>query len=148
MARKRLGKVSSYMRRALFVLVLMTLPGCGSNLMSVSGTVTLDGHSLAGSDRLRGTVQFVPASGHGTTAVGYLDENGRYELSSGSRPGVLPGNYLVTISATEIIPPKVAGEAPSGHLTTPRRYADPRSSGLTADVERGHNKFDYALVSR
>ena len=110
--------------------------GCGSDLAAVSGTVTLDGKPLAGNERLRGTVQFSPEDGHGTTAVGYLDGDGRYDLSSGSRSGVLPGKYLVTVSATEIIPPKIPGGAPGGRLVTPPQYADAKSSGFTAEVVR------------
>jgi hypothetical protein len=93
-------------------------------------------------------VQFSPEDGHGTTAVGYLDGNGRYDLSSGSRSGVLPGKYHVTVSAAEIIPPKIPGEAPGGRMVTPPRYADVKNSGFTAEVVRGHNTFDYALSSQ
>jgi hypothetical protein len=126
----------------------MWLVGCGSNLSSVSGTVTLDGKPLAGSDKLSGTVQFSPEDGRGTIAVGNLDQSGRYNLSTGSRVGVLPGKYLVSVSAVEIIPPKIAGEAGSGRLTTPPRYADAKSSGFTAEVAPGRNTFDYALSSQ
>jgi hypothetical protein len=136
------------MRLALLALLVVPLLGCGSNLASVGGTVTLDGRPLAGSDKLRGTVQFSPEGGGGTAAVGYLDENGRYNLSSGSRVGVLPGKYLVSVSATEIIPPKIPGEAPSGRLATPRQYADAKNSGFTAEVAAGSNTFDFALSSQ
>jgi hypothetical protein len=136
------------MRRLLLAILCASLPGCGSNLASVSGAIKLDGKPLAGSESLRGTVQFSPADGHGTTAVGYVDENGLYSLSSGSREGVLPGKYLVSVSATEIIPPKIPGEAPSGRLVTPQGYANAKESGLTADVARGSNRFDYELSSK
>jgi hypothetical protein len=136
------------MRRVLLAIVSTSLLGCGSNLASVSGAIKLDNKPLAGSESLRGTVQFSPADGHGTTAVGYLDENGIYSLSSGSRDGVLPGSYLVTVSATEIIPPKIPGEAPSGRLVTPRWYANAKESGLTAEVAAGSNRFDYELSSK
>jgi hypothetical protein len=140
-------KGCSRMRAALFAISCATLVGCGSDLASVSGTVTLDNKPLAGSDRLRGTVQFSPQDGRGTTAVGYVDANGRYNLSTGSRVGVPPGKYLVSVSAVEIIPPKIAGEAGSGRLATPPRYANAKSSGLAADVGSGNNTFDFALSS-
>ncbi len=136
------------MRRALLAALCAPLLGCGSNLALVSGTVTLDGRPLAGSQQLRGTVQFSPEDGHGTPAVGYLDENGRYSLSSGSRVGALPGKYLVSISATEIIPPKIEGAAPSGRLATPPKYANAKNSGLTAEVTPGNNRFDYSLSTQ
>ena len=136
------------MRAVLFGIFCTTLIGCGSNLGSVSGTVTLDGKPFAGSDHLRGTVQFIPDTGHGTMASGYLDENGKYELSSGSRVGVLPGKYVVTVSAIEIIPPKIPGGAAGGKAASPARYANPKTSGFTADVVRGDNTFDFALSSQ
>jgi hypothetical protein len=136
------------MRAALLAVYAATLVGCGSNLGSVTGMVTLDGKPFAGSEHLRGTVQFIPDTGHGTVAVGYLDENGKYELSSGSHVGVLPGKYAVTVSAIEIIPPKIPGGAAGGKAASPARYADPKSSGFTADVARGRNTFDFALVSQ
>jgi len=136
------------MRKLVVGLACLMFAGCGSNLASVSGSVTLDGKPLVGSERLRGTVSFLPEDGHGTAAVGYLDENGKYELSSGSRVGVLPGRYMVSVSATEIIPPKIPGEAPSGRAATPSRYADAKNSGFAAEVVRGHNTFDYALSSQ
>jgi len=129
-------------------LFCTVVTGCGSNLATVSGTVTLDGRPLAANDRLSASVEFSPEDGHGTTAIGYLDENGKYTLSSGSRKGVMPGKYLVSISATEIIPPKIAGEAPSGRSVTPRKYAESKSSGFIADVAPGSNTFDYALASK
>src|SRR5262245_14649783 len=114
MARSRWEGAFRRMRAILFGLACMLCIGCGNGLSTVNGTVTLDGRPLAGSEKLRGTVQFSPEDGHGTNAVGYLDENGHYDLSSGSRVGVLPGKYLVTIAANEIIPPKIAGGAPGG----------------------------------
>lgn len=99
--------------RYLFAILCIAFVGCGNGLSSVRGTVTLDGKPLAGNDHLSGTVQFAPENGHGTIAVGDLDANGQYILSSGSRGGVLPGKYLVSVSATEIIPPKIPGGTPA-----------------------------------
>jgi hypothetical protein len=136
------------MRLTLVAIFCASCIGCGNNLARVRGNVTLDGRPLAGSDKLRGTVQFSPEEGHGATAVGYLDENGTYNLATGSHIGVLPGRYLVSVSATELISPKIPGEAGSGRLATPPRYANAKSSGFTAEVTSGNNTFDYALLSK
>lgn len=146
-ARKQL-ELCKCMRTALLGIACIMFVGCGSDLATVSGTVTMDGRPLAGSEHLRGTVSFLPVGGHGTAAIGYLDENGAYKLSSGSRVGVLPGKYMVSVSATEIIPAKIPGEAPSGRAASPARYADAEKSGFTAEVVRGRNTFDYALLSQ
>ena len=125
--------------------LLPLLSGCGDGLANVSGQVTLNGSPLAGSDTVRGTVYFFPEGGTGAPAVGLVDGEGEYALSTGSKGGVSPGAYVVTVSATELIPPKIAGEAPGGRAITPRRYADPSQSGFRVDVAPGSNVFDFAL---
>jgi hypothetical protein len=128
------------------LLVLPLLTGCGERLSTVTGQVTLDGRPLARGPELVGTVQFVPQDG-GPTATAYLDESGRYNLSSGSRKGTQPGHYLVAVSATKIISADTEGGAASGRPATPRHYANPKESGFSVDVEPGDNSFDFALVS-
>jgi hypothetical protein len=133
--------------RLLLAILCVTLAGCGNGLSSVTGNVTLDGKPLAKNDHLSITVQFAPEGGHGVLATADLDENGHYSLSSGSRRGVLPGKYLVSISGIEIIPPKIAGGAPGGRLATPAKYTTSKTSGFMADVAPGRNNFDFALSS-
>ena len=129
------------------VTLLCACLGCGSNLATVTGTVTLDNKPLVGSEQFRGTVEFTPEGGHGTRATGYLDDNGRYGLSSGSRVGLLPGNYLVSITVQEILPSKIPGGAPSARLASPKKYTSETTSGLSAHVAGGKNTFDFALSS-
>src|SRR5262245_38136533 len=85
-------------------LPVLTLTGCGNGLAKVSGVVTLDGQPLRSGNDVRATVYFQPASGAGAAAVGILDEEGKFTLSSGSQTGVAPGEYVITCSATQIIP--------------------------------------------
>jgi len=134
-------------RSLLVALGLPLLMGCGSGLADVSGTVTYDGKPLAGGGDVRGTVTFARADGLGTPAVGILDENGRYELSTGAEKGAVPGAYMVAISATRVIIPE-GGGTPSGRPITPRHYASAKASRLSAEVESGSNTFDFALESR
>lgn len=143
-ATNRIVKRLAYCNLALLFVSLLT--GCGNDLASVEGQVTLNGQPLAGGPQLQGIVQFVPENG-GPTATAYLDEAGRYELSSGSRRGTKPGRYLVAVSATKIIPAATPGGAASGRPATPPHYANPKESGFVADVEPGANTFDFALVA-
>jgi hypothetical protein len=146
MEARYLRKVYRHLR--LFpVTLLCACLGCGSNLATVTGTVTLDNKPLVGNEQFRGTVEFAPEGGHGTRATGYLDDNGRYSLSSGSRVGVLPGNYLVSVTVQEILPSKIPGGAPSARLVTPKKYTSETTSGLSANVAGGKNTFDFALSS-
>ncbi|WP_425399157.1 hypothetical protein [Aeoliella sp.] len=110
--------------------------------------MTLDGQPLVGGDAVRATVYYYPEGGSGAPAVGLLDDAGRYEIATGSKSGVQPGAYIVTVSATKIIPPKQPGEAPTGRPLTARKYADPRQSGFRVEVEPGSNTFDFDLESQ
>jgi hypothetical protein len=121
--------------------------GCGSDLAHVAGTVTLDGRPIAGGPELRGTVTFYPQDSGSLPAIGIIDENGMYELSTGSEPGARPGNYGVAITATRIIIPE-PGATPSGRPITPRRYASTTESGLSAQVSAGSNTLDFALSTK
>ena len=117
-------------------------------MSSVGGSVTLDGAPLAGSRDVSAMVCFYPYEHAGAAGIGRLDEHGRYTLMTGSREGIKPGVYTVSIAATQIIRPKDPTGMPSGRPITPQQYSDPKQSGFRADVQPGDNTFDFALVSR
>ena len=127
-------------RTVSYVCLLATifLAGC-SDLASVSGTVTLDGEPLEGSQQVRGTVLLHPAAG-GAAAVGMVDGEGYYDMKNGSTDGVAPGQYLATVTATQILLPKDPDGTPSGRLLA-------RKTGVPVDVEPGSNTLDIALES-
>jgi hypothetical protein len=121
--------------------------GCGDKLAQVEGTISLDGRPIATDASVTGSVAFYPADGRGVPAVGIIDGNGRYEMSTVSQAGVAPGSYDVAISATRIIIPE-PGATPSGQPITPRRYASSKESNLHADVKPGNNTIDFKLESQ
>lgn len=135
---------------ALVVGAMLTsaVTGCGNSLAKVSGVVSIDGEPIVGGENVRATVYFYPEGGTGAPAIGLLNGQGRYEIATGSKTGVEPGAYVVTISATEIILPKQQGEAPSGRPLTARKYANPKQSGFRVEVEPGGNVFDFDLESQ
>jgi hypothetical protein len=128
-------------------LVALALGGCGSDLGQVAGVVTLDGQPLRGGNDIRATVYFQPTAGGGTAAIGLLDENGQYRLSSGSQEGVAPGEYAVTFSAMQLVRTK-DGQAAGGRRITDPNYANARTSGFKFTVAPGQNEFNLALNSR
>jgi hypothetical protein len=140
------GKRNSKWQLSPILVAFAAWTGCGSGLSSVSGTVTLDGKPLAGSENVRVTIMFFPESGTGAPAAALADESGGYTVSTGSQAGLAPGNYVVTLSATEYRP-AAGGGAPARRVLTPSRYANPKQSGLRAQVEPGRNKFDFNLQS-
>ena len=133
--------------RLTVCIVALTLvsSGCGDNLATVSGVVTLDGKPLRGGNGVRATVFFQPTGGSGAAAVGMVDEAGKYNLSSGSQQGVAPGDYVVTCTATQIIPSKDPGNPPSGRRITPAKYGNATTSGLQFSVGPGDSDIDLAL---
>ena len=121
--------------------------GCGYSpdlppVAEVSGTVTLDGNPLP-----RGTVQFVPDESQGTTGapgVGYIDSNGRYELSTAGVKGAIVGKHKVAVVALEDFDLMTTSYAPS---LVPERYNDADSSGLAFEVKAGEsNVIDLKLT--
>lgn len=132
---------------ACVLVVAASSVGCGSGLATVTGSVTLDGAPLAGGGETRAMVYLYPEGGTGAPAVGLLNEAGEYHISTGTRDGVEPGAYLVTISASQLIGKDIPGAPRSAKRITPPKYADPRQSGLRVDVASGANKYDFALES-
>ena len=122
----------------LTVLLCLLLCGCGSKLAGVDGTVTLDGKPLS-----TGTVVF---QNEGLPmGVGSLRSNGSYTVYTGDQRGLPPGDYQVTVSAYQTRPGRDAMEEPIPVLLTPPRYNKPETSGLTAKVTPGSNRFDFPL---
>lgn len=126
----------------------LAIAGCGSGLAQVSGVITVDGQPLrGGSGDTRVTVEFQPASGVGSAAIGLADENGFYTLGTGSKTGILPGEYLVTCSASRLNPsPTGAGAAGARRITDPK-YANAKTSDMTFTVQPGKNEFNIELKS-
>lgn len=140
-------------------IVLVLFAGCGQKTAGpktypVTGAVTLKGEPVAGA-----TVTFHGADGK-STAVGTTDAKGQYTLTAGpAGQGALAGKYQVAIvkyKAAEPAPAAKGGEyvppdpnqppPPAPENLLPAKYADPKTSALTADVQPGgqHN-FDFKL---
>jgi len=130
------------------VLFLLVTAGCGDDLASVSGTVTLDGQPVVGGADKYGTVIFCKEDGSGAPAIGILDSSGRFTLTTGSRNRVEPGKYLVGVAVKKISPPATPDGMPQATLITPQKYASVTQSGFTAEVQPGRNHFDFALSSK
>lgn len=130
----------------LLCLAIALSSGCGSGTPTVSGTLTLDGKPLAASDTVRVTLMFYPEGG-GAPAAALADANGRYELSTGGQVGVAQGRYVAVVSAVETSG-AAGGGAPQKKILTPAKYADPKQSGLVADVKPGNNTINFDLKSQ
>jgi hypothetical protein len=134
-------------RVVVLFLALGGFAGCGESLPTVSGNLTLDGRPLAASDTTRVTIMFYPEGG-GAPAAALVDSNGHYQLATGAKEGVAVGRYVAVVSATDSAPSGVAGGSPRKKVLTPAIYANPKQSGLVADVKPGSNTFDFDLKSK
>ena len=122
-------------------LVVLSFFGCGSNdWASVKGTVTLDGEPLE-----RGTVVFLNAER--ATGIGTIGPDGAYTVTTGTRQGMAPGTYRVTITAFDAPNPTAPGEPPTPPLITPTKYNNAETSGLTAQISAGSNRCDFEMTS-
>jgi len=144
------------------LLIFATLGlSCGSDdglgkRYPVSGTVTYNGTPVP-----KASINFVPNDPKtGRAANGSIIE-GAYTLTTQeSGDGALPGQYKVTVSATETDLSKAAATAKkSGMMINqmdiakakrtnllPSKYLLPESSGLTADVKETSNTIDFKLT--
>jgi Carboxypeptidase regulatory-like domain len=98
---------------------------------TVEGKVTYKGKPLAGA-----YVTFHPEKGKKVFS-GKLDEDGTYTAKD-----VPVGKARVTVEV-KAEKGKAKGKAP--RVVIPAKYADPKTSGLTADVKKGKQIFDIDL---
>ena len=89
----------------------------------VSGIVKIDGKPLAG-----GSIMVIPA--HERPAGSSIGPDGRFRLSSYElNDGVVTGTHTVTVQYTDPISERET------RWLTPKKYGDPRTSGLTVTIE-------------
>jgi hypothetical protein len=131
----RITTPASIILSALFVL---TCWGCGSgsgtlpSLVPVKGIVKYKGQPLT-----KGTVRFEP-DGYGRMATAQIQPDGTFVLSTLSKDdGAVAGLHKVSIRDT--------GPSSKKELI-PKKYVDPRTSKLTAEVDSEHTEFTFDLV--
>ena len=123
----------------------------------VTGVVTYNGEPVEGA-----TVTFMATAEGGRGASGTTDSSGKYSLFTFvAGDGAIAGNYAVKISKTNggtvantAEEAKAMMEAAAGGPPKmseikdllPAKYKAPQTSGLTAEVKAGDNKFDFELT--
>lgn len=127
-------------------LILVAAIGCGRPA-EVTGRVTLDGEPVPA-----GVVTFTPVGG-GPSGYGAITPDGRYSVQTGSKNGVPPGDYRVTVAANALPSegvPTGPGQLSDGiaPLITPARYADPAETPLRATLVSGTQELPLDLTSQ
>jgi hypothetical protein len=130
--------------------------GCqkGIRVEMVEGIVTFEGKAVADAD-----VCFTPVNEQsGIPAIGKTDSNGNYRLTSSQGgafgKGAVAGEYEIRVTkyldldAVAPVNPKIGDHVPLAnpkhHL--PEKYADVKTSGLTATVKKGNNTINFNLT--
>jgi hypothetical protein len=118
------------------VILPSSLTACGSGagqpaqIVPVKGKVTYKGHSLS-----RGIVRFRPVNS-GRTATGQIQPDGTFSLATFKEgDGAAVGLNRVSISGT----------GPGTKEIVPRKYLQPLTSKLEADVSPEKTEFNFEL---
>lgn len=127
--------------------IALATTGCGNGLAKLEGEVSVDGQPLRATGDVRGAVMFQPVTA-GPSSAGTIDEDGHYVAYTGAQEGLPPGEYLVTLRAVKVIPPKDEYSMPGARRITPSRYANAQESGLTVTVDPGSNEWDIDIASK
>ena len=126
--------------RALLMILIVTLGGCGGDLVSVEGEVTIDGKPLD-----KGNISFHPVAG-GPVGNGTIQSDGSFTIRTGTEAGLAPGEYRVTVVATGEAPqPTPQNPEPLPQLLVPARYGKPETSGLEYTVPPPDGKLKIEL---
>ena len=146
------------------LVALLMICGCrgsdGPTLVRTTGTVLYNGKPLAGA-----TVTMIGEKG--LLSNGFTDRDGKFQMTTGGRPGVPIGIAKVgitKISGEPVVkstkPPspddmrsmQEAADGTAKDLSPksdiPLKYSDPQQSQLTASIDRnsGKNVFEFPLV--
>ncbi|NMC19114.1 MAG: hypothetical protein GYA33_01730 [Thermogutta sp.] len=138
---------------ALVSAALIGLAGCGDSGPSttqVKGVVIYRGQPVE-----QATVMFSPVQeGKGLPAVGQTNAAGEFELLTGNKTGAVPGDYVVAISKTELVPTGEKVPKPEGGVEDvmtskdllPPIYKLSSTSPLKVTVEAGkRNEYKFEL---
>ena len=114
------------LQRAASLLILLALCGCGEgrpDRVPVSGKVLIDGQPLS-----RGYIRIVPSDARAST--GEIGPDGRFTLGCFEKAdGCVVGTHPISVYAAEPL------SASSQRWLAPKKYADPATSGLTAEIK-------------
>lgn len=137
---------------ALALAGALVTVGCGTEKVErpetvpVSGTIMYNGEPVGSAN-----VIFRHKDGQ-SSSYGKTDAQGRFQLQTfEANDGARPGEYVVSVQKYEITKPELPEEHPDyvppppPKPLVPEKYMDPKTSGLTANVQDAENNFNFDL---
>ncbi|MEI6685244.1 MAG: hypothetical protein WCN64_03830 [Planctomycetota bacterium] len=121
-------------------ILFFGLYGCGGNVSTVSGKVTLEGIILD-----KGDIGFHQVEGM-IVSTTRINPDGSYKI--GAEAKTLPGNYKVVIIANEVSIGKGPGNVPMPTRITPLAYSNKEKTPLKAELKAGSNEFNFDLTTK
>ncbi len=133
------------------MLLFIGLVGCGSGQGTIDGRVTYKGAPVTG-----GTITFHLDGGK--TVPGVIDSNGKYGANTtvfgkatvaietaSLKPGIMPVGDGPKVTG-DSMPKTPGGSAMPVFVKIPDKYADAKTSGLTADLKSGSQSKNFELT--
>ena len=78
--------------------------------------------------------------------TGFTDDAGRFNLTTGDKPGARPGEYTVTFIWPEEVVDKakktISTEPPDSRDRLNGAYADPQKSSFKVEIKKGPNELE------
>lgn len=150
----RLSKGVRRIGRCVVALCAAAAAGCGGTADRRPARVPFEARVLLGEVPVEGAVVVLaPADGVGSAASGVSDSTGTVVFSTfGSRDGVLPGRYVVTVSKVTAgsgdpvnaddprYDPSTAVVALKARNSLPDRYSSSTTSGISVEVSAAVSK--------
>jgi hypothetical protein len=128
--------------RLLLALALLVLAGCGGGMGQVDGKLVWEDGTPA--KELAGSQVVFESAELKVSARGVVDSEGNFKLGTRTRDDGAPvGDYEVTV--IEHRPNANAAGTSLVPAVLPGKYADLKTSGLTATVKSGPNPLSFTL---
>ena len=122
----------------LSIGVVALAVGCGDGRparVRVSGQITVDGKPLD-----FGSIAFYPDAG-GRPGGAQMESGGNYSVTMYElNDGLPPGSYSVSVSAVDVFSDRAC------RWHAPKRYQDPETSGLTAEIKNKSIPINFDLT--
>jgi len=121
---------------SMTLMFLALVAGCCGGSTRLTGVVTMNGKPVS-----EGSLEFI---GSGLPMLyAEVQPDGSFTANLGMSKNVTPGSYRVSWQVFEALPTP-PDQPPLQKLTSPKKFSDPATSGLSVDVEP--NRTNHHII--